>query len=193
MAGTIGLLGGTFDPPHHGHLVVASEARQAFDLAEVRFLVAGDPWMKEGTTPAPHRVAMARLATADDPAFVVDTREVERDGPTYTFDTLSDLHDEGHDDLVFLLGADAAALLPKWHRVDEVLALARFVAVNRAGYDVPVEVTGDDRIDLLTIPDVAISSTDLRRRFAEGRPVRYHLPDNVIAYIREHGLYGAAA
>ncbi len=193
MAGTIGLLGGTFDPPHHGHLVVASEARQAFDLAEVRFLVAGDPWMKEGTTPAAHRVAMARLATADDPAFVVDTREVERDGPTYTFDTLSDLHDEGHDDLVFLLGADAAALLPKWHRVDEVLALARFVAVNRAGYDVPVEVTGDDRIDLLTIPDVAISSTDLRRRFAEGRPVRYHLPDNVIAYVREHGLYGAAA
>ena len=134
---------------------------------------------------------MAELAVADRDEVQVDARETERDGPTYTVDTLEDLRAEGHTELVFLLGVDAAASLPKWHRGGDALALARFVVVTRPGYTLPDDVAADDRLERLEVPPLAISSTLLRARFATGAPVRYQLPDAVAEYAREHDLYGA--
>lgn len=186
----VGLLGGTFDPPHLGHLVVAETARVELGLDEVRLLVAGDPWMKEGHSEAAHRVAMARLAVAGDPHLVVDDRETRRDGPTYTADTLEELRSEEPGVVwTFLLGADAAAKLPRWRRAADALALASFVVVTRPGHR--VELTGGLLSGLaeLEVPQIEISSTELRRRVREGGAVRYLVPAPVLAYIGEHGLY----
>lgn len=189
----VGLLGGTFDPPHVGHLIVAEDARVSLGLHEVRFLVAGDPWMKERTTPAAHRVAMVEHAVADNAHLSVDARETRRDGPTYTADTLEQLHEEEPDrDWVFLLGADAAAHVPEWNRAEDALARARFVALTRPGYSLDLDSPMLRQIERLDVPHIDLSSTDLRARFGAGRAVRYQVPRSVERYIREHGLYGAA-
>lgn len=188
MTGEVGLLGGTFDPPHLGHLVVAEHARVLLGLDEVRLLVAGQPWMKDMITPADHRTAMVRLATADHDQVTVDDRETRRDGPTYTADTLEQLAGEQPDTRwTFLLGADAAARLDRWKRIDAARALARFVAVARPGHRLDA-VQG---LSTLRVPLIGISSTELRRRFGDGGPTRYLLPTAVDDYVREHGLYGA--
>lgn len=188
----VGLLGGTFDPPHLGHLVVAETARVELGLDEVRLLVAGDPWMKRGHSPPADRVAMARLAVADDPHLVVDDRETRRVGATYTADTLEELRtEEPGVAWSFLLGADAATKLPRWRRAADAVALARFVAVSRPGY--PLELSGELAAGVvrLDVPHIEISSTELRRRFRDGGAVRYLVPAPVVAYIRQRGLYGS--
>lgn len=190
MSRRVGLLGGTFDPPHLGHLVVAECARVELDLDEVRLLVAGDPWMKAAPSPATTRLALAEEAVADDPHLTVDDREVRRAGRTYTADTLAELHEEDpNTDWWFVLGEDAAAGLASWHRVEDAFALARFVVVTRPGAPVPVKGVLPDEVVHLQIPQLEVSSTQLRARFASGLATRYLVPDRVDAYIRRRGLY----
>jgi nicotinate-nucleotide adenylyltransferase len=194
MTRRVGLLGGTFDPPHLGHLVVAECARVELGLDEVRLLVAGDPWMKEGaTSPVAERVAMAEAAVAADRYLRVDTREVARRGPTYTADTLTALHAaEPGTDWWFVLGEDAAGQLHRWERIDEAFALARFVVVTRPGHRMPHADELPGPIEHLEIPQLEVSSTELRERFRTGRATRYLVPVAVDRYVRAHGLYGAS-
>lgn len=186
----IGLLGGTFDPVHHGHLVVAQAALDVLELDEVRLLVAGDPWMKDQTTPAAVRVELCELAVADHGELVVDDRECRRDGPTYTHDTLLELRAEDPEgELFFLLGADAAARLGQWHRAEELFGLARFVAVNRPGHRMP---DLPRQVDVLAVPPLDISSSQLRALAGQGRSLRYLVPEPVRRRIGAYGLYGPA-
>lgn len=186
----VGLLGGTFDPPHLGHLIVAELARTDLGLDEVRFVVAGQPWMKRGTSSGDHRVAMTELATAGNGAFAVDRREVDRDGPTYTVETLEQLRDHEPGTLwTFLLGEDAAASVPQWHRGAEALALARFVVVTRPGSRVDLGRAPFDQMDGLDVPPIGISSTDLRARVRRGASIRYQVVPEVETYVRAHDLY----
>lgn len=184
----IGLLGGTFDPVHNGHLVVAQAALEELDLDEVRLLVAGDPWMKERSTPAPVRVELCELAVADNDELLVDARETHREGPTYTVDTLLELRDDAPEaELVFLLGADAASRLDQWHRSEGLFTLARFVAVNRPGHAMP-ELP--EQVETLEVPPLDISSTQLRELAGRGRSLRYLVPEAVRRRIGEYALYG---
>jgi len=161
-------------------------------LDEVRLLVAGDPWMKKTTLSPEDRVAMARAAVADDPYLSVDDREVRRSGPTYTADTLAEICAEEPDTgLWFVLGEDAAAGLAEWQRVEEAFALATFVVVTRPGSPAPDSAILPDEVVHLEIPQLEVSSTELRERFAEGRATRYLVPVGVDTFVRSHGLYGA--
>jgi nicotinate-nucleotide adenylyltransferase len=188
----IGLVGGTFDPPHLGHLVVAECARVELDLDEVRLLVAGEPWMKSAVSDAADRVALVEAAVADSPGLVCDTREVGRPGPTYTADTLAELRAEDPDaEYFFVLGEDAAAALPQWERIADAFALATFVVVTRPGNDPPDEAHLPGPIVHLEIPQLYVSSTDLRARFARGGATRWLVPPSVDAEVRRRGLYGA--
>jgi nicotinate-nucleotide adenylyltransferase len=185
----VGLLGGTFDPPHLGHLVVAEEARDALGLDEVRLLVAGDPWMKDGVSPASVRVTLCEAAVAHLPGVVVDDREARRDGPTFTADTLAGLRAEEPDTAwVFLLGADAAASLHRWERIEDALALARFVVVARDGDDPPVEALGH-ALEVLAVPRVDISASNVRSRIREGRSIAHLVPPSVRHEIESGRLY----
>jgi nicotinate-nucleotide adenylyltransferase len=195
----VGILGGTFDPLHDGHLVAANEAAWQLALHHVLFLPAANPPHKqeEPVTAAEDRVAMVRLAIADNPRFALCTLEVDRGGLSYTVDTLRELHKrEPGIDLYFIVGMDALADLPKWHDPAGILKVARLVAVHRAGWEavdlneLDQRVPGAaERVHILRIPGLDISSTDLRERIAEGRPVRYLIPDPVIAYIEAHSLF----
>ncbi|MDP9021125.1 MAG: nicotinate-nucleotide adenylyltransferase [Actinomycetota bacterium] len=186
----IGLLGGTFDPPHLGHLVIAEVARVELDLDQVQFVVAGQPWMKQRCSPSEDRVRMVELAVADDPAFHVNRSEIDRGCLTYTVDTLQELQAAiSGAELFFLVGEDAAANMPEWREVDKALELARFVMLTRPGYDVELDGPILGRLERLTTPEIGISSTDLRARFRQGRAVRHQLPDAVIDHIRAHSLY----
>lgn len=187
-------MGGTFDPIHHGHLVAAEETRCAFDLEQVVFVPAGRPWQKAGdeVSAAEERREMVEAATDGNPAFEVSRSEIDRGGPTYTIDTLRDF--SGSDrELYFITGADAILQILTWREPEEAARLATFVAVSRPGYDLGRLSSLDERIrrrvETLEIPALAISSTDIRRRVAEDRPIRYLVPDAVERYIREHGLY----
>jgi nicotinate-nucleotide adenylyltransferase len=193
MSLRVGLLGGTFDPPHLGHLVVAECARVELDLDEVRLLVAGEPWMKgSAPTPAADRFALVCAAVDQDPYLLVDDRELHREGPTYTADTLAQLHaGEPDTDWFFLLGEDAAAGLEAWERVDEAFALATFVVVTRPGHDAPTADELPGEVVHLEVPQLEVSSTQLRHRYAQGLATRYLVPDAVDRCIRERGLYGA--
>ena len=196
----LGLLGGTFDPPHRGHLALGEAARRQLGLARVRLLPAGDPWRKaaRAVAPAAERLAMTRLATADDPAFEVDAREVERPGPSYTVDTLRELRAGGETDLVLILGSDALADLPAWREPEAIVALARLAVAARAGEPVkavaaragePVKAPAGARVTALAMPPLAISSTLVRERIRAGEPVDDLLPVAVADYVRARGLY----
>jgi nicotinate-nucleotide adenylyltransferase len=193
MARRLGLLGGTFDPPHLGHLVVAECARVALGLDGVRFLVAGEPWMKGAApTSAADRVRLTEAAVAVDDHLVVDTREVHREGPTYTADTLAELHAEEPDVAwFFLLGEDAAAGLPRWERIGQAFALATFVVVTRPGHPPPAAEVLPERVIHLEVPQLEVSSTELRERYASGEATRYLVPDPVDVAIRSQSLYNA--
>ncbi|MEX1162818.1 MAG: nicotinate-nucleotide adenylyltransferase [Nitriliruptor sp.] len=195
MSRRLGLLGGTFDPPHLGHLVVAECARVELGLDEVRLLVAGEPWMKGATvTSAADRLRLAEAAVSGDRHLRVDDREVRRDGPTFTADTLVELRAEEPDaELFFVLGEDAAAGLPRWERVEEAFAKATFVVVTRPGHAAPAADVLPAAVVHLEVPQLEVSSTELRRRFGAGLATRYLVPDAVDAAVRELGLYGAAA
>ena len=195
----VGVMGGTFNPIHIGHLVTAEEALYAFSLAEVVFVPAGQPWQKEHEDVASpeDRYLMTVIATASNPHFRVSRMEIDRPGPTYTIETLRRLRAElGDVDLYFITGADAILQILTWKDPEEVLTEARFIAATRPGYDLdrlekelPEEL--EDRVHVLEIPALAISSTDIRRRAGEGRPVRYLLPEGVARYVEKQGLYRA--
>jgi nicotinate-nucleotide adenylyltransferase len=190
----IGIMGGTFDPIHHGHLVAASEAQISFDLDEVVFVPTGQPEEKPDVTPSEHRYLMTVIATASNPRFSVSRVDIDRPGPTYTIDTLTDLHREYPDaDLFFITGADAVAQLVKWKHADTLWDLAHFVAVTRPGHDLSVSGIPHEAVSVLEIPALAISSTDCRARAVANRPVWYLVPDGVVQYIAKHGLYRSVA
>jgi nicotinate-nucleotide adenylyltransferase len=185
-------MGGTFDPVHLGHLVTAEQARADLGLDEVVFLPAGRPWQKGESTAPEHRYLMTVLATAANPAFSVSRVEVDREGPTYTVETLRRLHDllpEAR--LFFITGADAILNILTWKDAEECLELAVFVAATRPGHELRAlrDEGLEDRVTVLDVPALAISSTDIRERFAAGRSVSYLIPPQVEQYARKHGLY----
>ncbi len=190
----VGVLGGTFDPPHTGHLILAELARGQLALDCVRFVPAGDPWRKSSraVTPAAHRLEMTRLAIADNLAFEIDDREVVREGPSYTAVTLQEMRRTltPADELFFVLGEDALADLPYWREPATIAAAAWIVVAPREGVELPHALPFDrGRLLQLEMPYIGISSTDLRARVSNGLGLRYLVPPAVEAYIREHGLY----
>jgi len=188
-------MGGTFDPIHHGHLVAASEVQSWFDLDEVVFVPTGDPWQKSDrdVSPAEDRYLMTVIATAANPRFNVSRVDIDRTGPTYTIDTLKDLKARFPDaELYFITGADALADIFTWRDAEELFALAQFVGCTRPGYDMDDSTLAGipaDRVTIVEIPALAISSTDCRERTRRGEPVWYLVPDGVVQYIAKHHLY----
>lgn len=195
----IGVMGGTFDPIHNGHLVAASEVATEFDLDEVVFVPTGQPWMKSGrghrvVTEAEHRYLMTVIATASNPMFTVSRVDIDRQGATFTIDTLRDIRAEHPDaQLFFITGADAVAQILDWKDVQELWELAHFVAVSRPGHDLSVSGLPESEVSLLEVPALAISSTDCRSRVGRGSPVWYLVPDGVVQYISKHHLYEDAS
>jgi nicotinate-nucleotide adenylyltransferase len=186
----LGVMGGTFDPIHHGHLVAASEVQQMYDLDEVVFVPTGQPWMKDAVSPAEHRYEMTVIATASNPRFTVSRVDIDRGGPTYTIDTLRDLHAQRPDaELFFISGADAIAQILDWKDVRELWELAHFVAVSRPGHRLNIRGLPKQGVSSLEVPALAISSTDCRERVGRGFPVWYLVPDGVVQYIAKHHLY----
>ncbi|WP_236685286.1 nicotinate-nucleotide adenylyltransferase [Demequina salsinemoris] len=190
MAGTrVGVLGGTFDPIHHGHLAAASEVCAVLSLDHVLLVpTAAQPFKEPGApVDATHRLAMCRLAVAHDPRLEVSTVDIDRGGTTFTIDTLEDLHEQLPGvELYFIAGADALARLSEWRDADRLLSLARFVAVTRPGHAMS---PSSGAYAVVEAPALDVSSTDVRRRVGEGRPIRYLVPHAVADYIEEHDLY----
>jgi nicotinate-nucleotide adenylyltransferase len=189
----IGIMGGTFDPIHHGHLVAANEVASRFDLDQVVFVPTGQPWQKGdvAVSPAEDRYLMTVIATASNPRFWVSRVDIDRPGPTYTVDTLRDLKREfgPQTELFFITGADALAKILSWKDADQVFALAQFIGVTRPGFELSAAHLPDDSVHLVQVPAMAISSTDCRARVAAGEPVWYLVPDGVVQYIAKRGLY----
>ncbi len=188
----LGVMGGTFDPVHHGHLVAASEAAARFELDEVVFVPTGQPSFKQHqqVSPAEHRYLMTVIATASNPRFTVSRVDVDRPGLTYTVDTLRDLREARPDaELFFISGADAIEQILTWKDADELWKMAHFVAVSRPGHNLDVDGLPAGVVSTLEVPALAISSTDCRRRAEAGQPVWYLVPDGVVQYIAKHGLY----
>ncbi|WP_229402426.1 nicotinate-nucleotide adenylyltransferase [Micromonospora okii] len=189
----VGIMGGTFDPIHHGHLVAASEVADRFGLDEVVFVPTGQPWQKaeQAVTPAEDRYLMTVIATASNPRFQVSRVDIDRGGPTYTVDTLRDLHAEYGPkvQLYFITGADALERILSWKDLDQMFALAHFVGVTRPGFELSAAHLPDDAVSLVQVPAMAISSTDCRDRVARGEPVWYLVPDGVVQYIAKRRLY----
>ncbi|ATL66576.1 nicotinate-nucleotide adenylyltransferase [Nocardia terpenica] len=195
----LGVMGGTFDPVHHGHLVAASEVANRFDLDEVVFVPTGEPWQKTGrqVSPAEDRYLMTVIATASNPRFSVSRVDIDRGKETYTVDTLRDLQRLHPDaDLYFITGADALASILTWHDWSELFELAKFVGVSRPGYELNIDHLEEhlrgspaEALTVIEIPALAISSSECRRRAAEGRPVWYLVPDGVVQYISKRHLY----
>jgi len=190
-------MGGTFDPIHHGHLVAASEVQSWFNLDEVVFVPTGQPWQKDAraVTPAEDRYLMTVIATAANPRFSVSRIDVDRPGPTYTYDTLNDLRSELGDevDLYFITGADALAQILSWRNVDALFELAHFVGCTRPGHVLDDRGLPAAAVTLVEVPALAISSTECRARVSVGEPVWYLVPDGVVQYISKRGLYAGAA
>ncbi|HVE29624.1 MAG TPA: nicotinate-nucleotide adenylyltransferase [Mycobacteriales bacterium] len=188
----LGVMGGTFDPVHHGHLVAASEVQNLFSLDEVAFVPSGEPWQKAGklVSPAEHRYLMTVIATASNPGFWVSRVDIDRPGPTYTIDTLRDLSAQHPDaELFFITGADALEQILSWKDADELFGLAHFVGVTRPGYVLSDDHLPRDAVSLVEVPAMAISSSACRERVLAGRPVWYLVPDGVVQYIGKHRLY----
>jgi len=185
-------MGGTFDPIHHGHLVAASEVTERFGLDEVVFVPTGVPWQKgdRSVSAVEDRYLMTVIATASNPRFTVSRVDIDRHGPTYTVDTLTDLAAEFPDhELFFITGADALAQILSWRRVGELFALAHLVGVTRPGFQLDDEHLPDGAVSLVDVPAMAISSSDCRRRVRKGMPVWYLVPDGVVQYISKRNLY----
>ncbi|KAA1424001.1 nicotinate-nucleotide adenylyltransferase [Mumia zhuanghuii] len=196
----VGVMGGTFDPIHHGHLVAASEVQAWYDLDEVVFVPTGEPWQKADrkVSPGEDRYLMTVIATASNPRFWVSRVDIDRDGPTYTVDTLRELraHYGGDVDLYFITGADALAQILTWRNAEEMFELAEFVGCTRPGHDIDMHTLDglpSDRVAIVEIPALAISSTDCRERVANQEPVWYLVPDGVVQYIAKHRLYADVA
>ncbi|MGV0794622.1 nicotinate-nucleotide adenylyltransferase [Mycolicibacterium sp. XJ1819] len=197
----LGVMGGTFDPIHNGHLVAASEVADLFELDEVVFVPTGQPWQKPHrvVTPAEDRYLMTVIATASNPRFSVSRVDIDRGGPTYTKDTLSDLSALNPDtELYFITGADALASILSWQNWEEMFAIAKFVGVSRPGYELDgkhiaaaAKQLPKDALTLVEVPALAISSTDCRERAEQHRPIWYLVPDGVVQYVAKRKLYAA--
>jgi nicotinate-nucleotide adenylyltransferase len=191
----LGVMGGTFDPIHHGHLVAASEVQSWFDLDEVVFVPTGQPWQKSEreVSPAEDRYLMTVIATASNPRFSVSRVDIDRSGPTFTVDTLRDLRAErGPEwDLFFITGADALEQILSWRDADELFELAHFVGCTRPGHDLSAEGLPADQVTLVEVPALTISSTECRVRVAQGEPIWYLVPDGIVQYITKRQLYAA--
>jgi len=196
----IGVLGGTFDPVHNGHLIVAEEVKTRLNLVEIIFVPAGQPWLKAAKpiSPAEHRLQMLRLAIADKPYFKLSTIEIERTGPSYTIDTIDELRDKfgSEDELFFILGWDSLAELPQWREPSRLIKMCYLVAVPRPGYPRPklktleVIIRGlSQRVMLMKKPEIDISASVIRERVARGLSIRHLVPEPVNRYIKEHRLY----
>ncbi len=196
----IGVLGGTFDPIHRGHLVVAEETRARLKLALTLFVPAGQPWLKADTpiSAAEHRVAMVRLALAGKPYFKLSLVEIEREGPSYTVDTLVELRAQlgTEDELFFILGRDSLAELPRWHEPSRIIELCHLVVAPRPGYPPPdlkaleASIPGiSQRVMIVDSQEIDISALDIRERVGRGLSIRHLVPEPVNGYIKEHGLY----
>ncbi|BBZ67921.1 putative nicotinate-nucleotide adenylyltransferase [Mycolicibacterium insubricum] len=195
----LGVMGGTFDPIHNGHLVAASEVADLFDLDEVIFVPTGEPWQKHGrpVTAAEDRYLMTVIATAANPRFSVSRVDIDRGGATYTKDTLADLRTQNPDaDLYFITGADALGSILSWQNWEDLFTMARFVGVSRPGFELHGKHIAEaitelpaDALTLVEIPALAISSTDCRGRAAASRPIWYLVPDGVVQYVSKRGLY----
>lgn len=198
----IGVLGGTFDPPHYGHLAIAEEARCALALERVLVVPAGRPPHKPGKpiTPAAHRVAMLELAIAGNPALILSRADLDRPGPSYTAGLLERLRGEWGDEteLYFVVGMDSLRDFLTWKHPARILALARMAAVGRPGCQADLSAVETAipgalaRITVLEGPGLEIASSDLQRRVRAGLPIRYQTPDAVVKYIAQHGLYRGA-
>ena len=190
----LGVMGGTFDPIHHGHLVAASEVQALFGLDEVVFVPTGQPWHKEAVSPAEHRYLMTVIATASNPRFTVSRVDIERGGKTYTIDTLRDLHAQRPDaELFFITGADALAEILSWKNASELFDLAHFIGVTRPGHELSDKGLPENGVTLQEVPAMAISSTDCRARVERAEPVWYLVPDGVVQYIAKYTQYTAGA
>ena len=188
----LGVMGGTFDPIHHGHLVAASEVQARFGLDEVVFVPTGIPWQKDQreVSPAEDRYLMTVIATASNPRFSTSRVDIDRRAPTLTVDTLTDLRIQFPDhEMFFITGADALAQILSWKRVDELFELAHLVGVTRPGFHLDGTHLPDRAVSLVEVPAMAISSTDCRQRVGLGLPVWYLVPDGVVQYISKRGLY----
>ncbi|MFJ2176088.1 nicotinate-nucleotide adenylyltransferase [Streptomyces sp. NPDC101062] len=191
----LGVMGGTFDPIHHGHLVAASEVASLFHLDEVVFVPTGEPWQKSqrAVSPAEDRYLMTVIATASNPQFSVSRIDIDRGGATYTIDTLRDLRSLNDDaDLFFITGADALSQILSWRDHEELFSLAHFIGVTRPGHDLTDDGLPKGGVSLVEVPALAISSTDCRGRVAKGDPVWYLVPDGVVRYIDKRQLYRGA-
>ncbi|GAA2905669.1 putative nicotinate-nucleotide adenylyltransferase [Actinoplanes cyaneus] len=187
----IGIMGGTFDPIHHGHLVAASEVQARFQLDEVMFVPTGQPYEKGRVSPAEDRYLMTVIATASNPRFHVSRADMDRDGPTYTVDTLRDMRAVyGQSaELYFITGADALSRIMSWKDALTMLRLAHFIGVTRPGFELSAANLPEESVTLVEVPAMAISSSDCRQRVAAGLPVWYLVPDGVVQYINKRGLY----
>jgi nicotinate-nucleotide adenylyltransferase len=199
----IGVLGGTFDPIHLGHLKVAEEVTASLTLDEVIFMPAGQPWLKADNliSPAEHRLEMIRLALAGRDNFKLSTMEIERPGPTYTVDTMAELGRQlGSDELFFILGWDNLSQLPQWHEPSRLIELCRLVAVPRVDFPPPdlksleAAIPGlSQRVILLNAPRIDVNASEIRRMVREGLSIRNLVPEVVERYIKEHKLYAGEA
>jgi nicotinate-nucleotide adenylyltransferase len=196
----VGILGGTFDPVHLGHLIIAEEARVRLELDRVIFIPTGHPWLKEAPPVAAggDRLRMVELAIVSNSAFQVSSNEVDRSGPTYTVETLQELTRELGPDAIlhFIMGMDALEQFDRWKEPEKLLKLCRLAIVNRPGHqgvDVNALVgrhpQAGTRLTLLNVPRIEISSTEIRQRVAQGISIRYLVPDPVEGYISQHKLY----
>jgi nicotinate-nucleotide adenylyltransferase len=186
------VMGGTFDPIHHGHLVAASEVASLFGLDEVVFVPTGQPWQKSGraVSPAEDRYLMTVIATASNPRFSVSRVDVDRGGPTYTIDTLTELQAQRPEaELFFITGADALSQILGWRDSERCFELAHFIGVTRPGFTLGDAHLPQGAVSLVEVPALSISSTDCRDRVVRGMPVWYLVPDGVVQYIEKRALY----
>ena len=189
----VGVMGGTFDPIHLGHLVAASEVLHSFELDRVLFMPAGDPWQKASETAAEDRFMMTTLAIGGFPSFAASRLELDRKGPTYTADSFETLHNFYGDGVEFFLiaGADAVLNLATWKKLDRLRELVEVIAVTRPGADLESFRPGDElpNVHVLRMPGIDISATQIRDRVRQGKPIDFLVPPDVVSYIRRHGLY----
>ncbi len=192
MKRKVGILGGTFDPPHIGHLIIANEVLNRLQLDEVKFMPNQEPphKVKTSATTGEDRVRMLELLIDNNTAFSIEKIELERIGLSYTFDTMKLLQERNPDhEYYFIIGADMVEYLPKWHQIDGLVKLIRFVGVNRPNFSVKSSYP----LTQVDMPFIDISSTLIRERASSGDTIRYLVPKGVKAYIKEHGLYGSQA